>query len=452
MLLTLLAGVPLWLLASCAVYAPLPLPKAADLAATASPMGPAVAALATVPPLDMNTVATLAVLDSPQLRSARATMHVAQAQAFAAGLLPDPQLSYSADYAMDHVISSTDPRYPEYNAYGLGLALDLQTLLTHASTHAAATAAYRQGRLDLLWQEWQTVAQARSLYVQQVIATDRVAFLAPAEQTYAAAAAHSQRALAAGNVTLEQSSADLAVLQDVRAQLGVADRGKLQAEHELRGLIGVKPDVIIPLQPLAAPPLPPRAQVAAAIEQLAQRRPDLLALRAGYGAQEERVRTAVLSQFPNISLDLTRARDVSDVHTSGFGITLTLPLFNRGRGEIAIQRATRAQLRADYQARLDQAQVNVWQLWDEIEQLDGQLRVLTQQLPNLQRSVERARRAYEAGNFPAASYLTLTGAYLSATSTRFDLFQNLWTDAIGLATELGTQIQPDATTTQKTSP
>jgi outer membrane protein TolC len=127
-------------------------------------------------------------------------------------------------------------------------------------------------------------------------------------------------------------------------------------------------------------------------------------------------------------------------------------LFNRGRGEIAIQRATRAQLRADYQARLDQAQVNVWQLWDEIEQLDGQLRVLTQQLPNLQRSVERARRAYEAGNFPAASYLTLTGAYLSATSTRFDLFQNLWTDAIGLATELGTQIQPDATTTQKTSP
>src|SRR6185437_15458750 len=111
--------------------------------------------------------------------------------------LPDPQVSYSGDYPTDRVISSTDPRYPEYNAYGLGLTLDLQTLLTHASNRAAASAAYRQARLNLLWQEWQTVAQARSLYVQQAIGAARLAFLAPAEQIYAAAAARSQQALAA---------------------------------------------------------------------------------------------------------------------------------------------------------------------------------------------------------------------------------------------------------------
>lgn len=445
----LAAGAPvvalLGLLSSCAIYAPLPLPQSDDLAASAT------SARAAPTPLDMTAVATLAVLNNPGLRSARATLHVAQAQAFAAGLLPDPQLSYSADYAMDHVTSPTDPRYPEYNAYGLGLAIDLQTLLTHASTHAAATAAYQQAQLDLLWQEWQTVAQARSLYVQQAIAAGRVAFLAPAEQTYAAAAARSQRALAAGNVTLEQSSADLAVLQDVRTALGSADRSRLQAEQGLRELLGVKPDVSIAIQPLAAAPIPARARVEAAVAQLTQHRPDLLALRAGYRAQEERVRTAVLAQFPDISLGVTRARDVSDVHTTGFGATLTLPLFDRGRGQIAIQRATRAQLHADYQARVDQAQSDVWQLWDEMQQLDGQLRALEQQLPKLQQSVERARRAYLAGNFPAASYLTLTGAYLTATSTRFDLFQNLWTDSIGLATVLGTQIQPEPTS-QNTPP
>jgi outer membrane protein TolC len=452
----LAAGAPLLallgLLSSCAIYAPLPLPQGDDLAASAN------AAHAVLTPLDMTAVASVAVLNNPGLRSARAALHVAQAQAFAAGLLPDPQLSYSADYAMDHVTSPADPRYPEYNAYGLGLTIDLQTLLTHASAHAAASANYQQARLDLLWQEWQTVAQARSLYVQQAIAAGRVAFLAPAEQTYAAAAARSQRALAAGNVTLEQSSADLAVLQDVRTQLGSADRSRLQAEQALRALLGVKPDVSIPIQALAAPPIPTRARVAAAVAQVARHRPDLLALRAGYRAQEEHVRTAVLAQFPDISLGVTRARDVSDVHTTGFGATLTLPLFDRGRGQIAIQRATRAQLHAEFQARVDQAQGDVWQLWDEMQQLDRQLHALEQQLPQLQRSVERARLAYQAGNFPAASYLTLTSAYLTATSTRFDLFQNLWTDSIGLATVLGTQIQPDATiqetkaATPKTSP
>ena len=441
----LLAGAPLGLLSSCAIYRPLALAHSPDLAATVSP------AHAAVPPLDMNTIATLAVLNNPDLRAARATMHVAQAQAFAAGLLPDPQLSYSTDYSVDHGFSTADPRYPEYNAWGLGLTLDLQTLLTHASNHAAANAAYQQARLDLLWQEWQTVAQARSLYAQQAIAAGRLAFLAPAEQTYAAASARSQQALAAGNVTLEQSSADLAVLQQVRMQLGVAQRSQLQAQQALRTLLGIQPDVTIPIQPLTTPQIPPRARVQAAVAQLADRRPDLLALRAGYRSQEARVRTAVLSQFPNIALGITRARDVSNVHTVGFGVTLTLPLFNRGRGEIAIQRATRAQLHANYQARLDQAVGNVWQVWDEMRQLDGELRLLDRQLPKLQRSVQRARRAYQAGNFPAASYLTLTGAYLSATSTRFDLFQNLWTDSIGLATVLGTQIQPDATT-QKASP
>ncbi len=433
-----LPGMLAALLAGCATYSPLPLPATDDLATGAGAMGP------DQPALGMDAVAALAVLNNPDLRAARAALRVGQAQAFAAGLLPDPQLSYSADYAMDHVVSHTDPRYPEFNAYGLGLAIDLQTLLTHASMHATADAAYRQARLSLLWQEWQTVAQARTLYVQQSVATARSAALTAAQQTYAAAAAHSQRALAAGNVTLEQSSADLALLEDVRGQLGAAQRGELQAVQAQRTLLGVKPDTRIALRPLAAPPLPDEPSVRAALSQLPQRRPDLLALRAGYAAQEQRVRTAVLSQFPNISVGLTRARDVSDVHTTGFGATLTLPLFDRGRGEIAIQRATREQLRAEYQSRLDQAQGDVLQLWHEMQQLQLQLRALEAQLPQLQRTAERARSAYEAGNFPAASYLALTGAYLSASGNRFDLLQNLWTDCIGLATVLGTQVQPEA--------
>src|SRR5579871_612276 len=122
-------------LSGCTTYSALPLPKGNDLAARVA---------LPVPALDMDTVATLAILNSRDLKAQRAAMHVAEAQAFAAGLLPDPSFSYSYDHPYDRVIDSTDPRYPEYNAYGLGLSVDLQTLLTHRSTHATATATYEQ--------------------------------------------------------------------------------------------------------------------------------------------------------------------------------------------------------------------------------------------------------------------------------------------------------------------
>ncbi len=424
-------------IAGCASYSPLPLPHASELAASVAPRG--------VSPLDMNAVATLAVLNNPDLTAARAAMHVARAQAFAAGLLPDPQLTYSGDYKMDGNIPPTDPRYPEYDAYGLALSVDLQALLTHSSLKTAASSTYGQARLDLLWQEWQTVAEARTLYVEQSIAAERLAFLAPAERIYSQELERSRRALAAGNATLEQTSADLAVVIEVRTQRGAADRTLSQAQHALRALLGVQPDVTLPLSSLAPPELPARAAVQSALARLPQSRPDLRALQAGYRAQEEKLRAAVLSQFPDVSIGVTRARDVSDVHTTGFGITLTLPIFDRGRGSIAIQSATREQLHAEYLVRLDQADADAWRLWDEARLLDSQLQALDQRLPGLRESVDSARRAFDSGNFPAASYLTLVESYLGAEATHLELLHDLWTDSIALATVLGTQVEPDTT-------
>ncbi|MDE2348655.1 MAG: TolC family protein, partial [Gammaproteobacteria bacterium] len=174
-------------LAGCATYKPLPLPPGDDLAATVAH-----------PPLDMDAVATLAVLRNPDLAAARARLHVAAAQAFAAGILPDPQFNASTDHPTDKVTSKNDPRYPEFNAYGFGLGIDLRALLTYRSTRAAADAALRQARAELLWREWQTVAQARMLYAAQSINAQRRAALAPATALYAATATQSERALAQG--------------------------------------------------------------------------------------------------------------------------------------------------------------------------------------------------------------------------------------------------------------
>lgn len=432
-------AVALAALASCATYAPRPLPQHDDLA-DRLPLAQGEGRV----PLDMNAVATLAVLNNPNLKAARATMHVAAAQAFAAGILPNPQFNAGGERPNDHVTSPRDPRYPEYSAYGLGLAIDLRALLTHASARAAADASYRQAQGDLLWQEWQTVAEARTLYVAQTIAAERRAFLAPAADQYALAASRSQRALAQGNVTLEQAGADQAALAAIRTQQGIAERAALQAERGLHALVGIRPEVTVLLQPLTPPVIPDRAQVVAAAGRLAQTRPDLRALQEGYRSEEAQVRIAVLSQFPNIIVGITRARDVSDVHTTGVTVALDLPLFDRGQGDMAIKGATREQLRAEYQARLDQASTDIWQLWQEMQELHTELDDLQQRLPLLQQSVDNSKRVFTAGDLPAVNYLTLVNAYLVAQGSRFDLLQNLWSDSIAIAALMGTQLQPDS--------
>lgn len=391
----------------------------------------------------MNAVATLAVLNNPDIQAARAQTRVADAQAFAAGILPEPQLSANTDVPYDHVTSPRDPRYPEYHAYGFALAIDVRALLTHASKRAAADAAYRQAQEEMLWKEWQTVAEARTLYVAESIAVERRALLDPAADQFARAASRSQRALARHDVTLNESGADAAALALVRAQQGIAARDALTAEHALHALLGLAPAAELNLSPLGSPQVPGRAEVAAAAERLPATRPDLRALREGYRSEEAQVRVAVLSQFPNVVVGITRARDVSDVHTTGGTISLDLPIFDSSRGDIAIQNATRDQLRAEYQARLDQATADIWKLWDEIRELRSELDDQDNRLPVLQQSAGNSQRGFAAGDFPAASYFIAVNALLTAQSNRLDLLQDLWSDSIALATVTGTQVQPE---------
>ncbi len=431
-------------LAGCALYHPLPLPQGDDLAASA--------AQSARKPLDMNEVATIAVLNNPDLKAARAKFGVATAQAFAAGILPDPQINFSTDRPIDRVSAPGDPRYPEYRAYGYGLSVDLRALLTHHTQYEAASAQLTQSREELLWQEWQTIAEARTLYAAQVLGESRRHLLAPAARLYAATAARSQRALADGNVARDQADADQATAVTVATQAGAALRGAMTAERGLRALLGLRDDVGVPLAPLGTPATPARAVIAEAVRELATRRPDLRALQAGYRSQDEQVRVAVLSQFPNVVIGVNRARDFSDVHSVGGALSFDLPLFNRGRGEIAIQRAARVQLRAEYKARLDQAEADVWQTWNEMRELRVELADLDVRARKLQQTVAYARRAYAAGNYPVASYLALVSAYLGSENSRFDLLQSLWSDSIALATLTGVQVEPAAVQAPRANP
>ncbi len=343
-------------------------------------------------PLPMAAVAALAVLDNPQLRLARDRLGVAQAQAFAAGLLPDPRFSTSREFPRHSPGAST-------TAYSYGLDFDLGRLLTRPAAVAAARQHVRSVNLDLLWQEWQTASQAQLIYVRLAALHARRGLLLREQALVRRGLRRSRAAVDQGNLPRADADAQLLRLQSLRQRLAADDRNRVDLQSRLHALLGLAPGV--PLHLAGLPDIGPEApaQARAALARVADIRPDLLALRAGYASQEQSLREAVLQQFPSISVGLSRARDTSDVNTIGFGLSFRLPLFNGSRGRIAVARATRRELRDAYQLRLDQTQAQVEQTLARLALLRRQQAALRADLPALRAAATAARRALADGSY-----------------------------------------------------
>jgi outer membrane protein TolC len=425
--------------AGCATYRPLPLGQgsgAAEVARLGVPLAampvPELAAHRFDPAdgLDVTEVAMLAVANSPGLKVQRDALGIARAQAFAAGLLPDPQLSLGEDLPYHSGSGLT-------KAYNLGISEDVSALLQRSSRKHAANAQAEQVNLDLLWAEWQTIARARLLF-DQVLSLRAQQLELDAEQRALAPVDKAVRtALAAGNLSYDGASAGLNAMADVRRRAVDNAVALHQAKSDLRQLLGLAPTA--PLDLVGAPYRddPDPAQLKAALADLPRRRPDLLALQAGYRAQEATLRGAILAQFPAITLGLNRARDTSNVTTRGFSIGLTLPLFDRNRGNIAIETATRQQLKDDYAARLLATRSDMQRLAADLRTLDAQQTAQAAHARRLDAARGAAEQAWRKGLLDWPTYLSIRGNALAADADLTALRQARSTAAIALEALLG---------------
>ena len=433
-------------LAACASYAPKPLPDRVSLAGDARTVTVDAARLPfpsssthvfdPADGLDMDEVGMLAVANNPQLRQARDDLGIAHAQAFAAGLLPDPQLGLSLDHPTNGAAVNTD-------AFNLNPTFDASALILRSSRRGAAEAAAQRVELDLLWQEWQVVSQARLLYTR-ILAQEAVrAELESERDLLSQRYRRSREALAAGNVTIDFAAALLAALQKIEKQLNDLERSRLQNRASLDALLGLVPTTPLVLAGKPQARALDAAAVRAGLEQRLAARPDLQALRAGYRSQEEKFRGAVLAQFPALNVGLTRARDTSGLYTLGFGLTLSLPVLNRNRGNIAIEQATRRKLFDEYQSRLDSAYGEVAVALENQPLLEGQLRRVGAALAELREVAARAEAAYRTGNFAAADYTRLRIALSDKQTEEINLQEALMEQRIALETLLGSGL-PEA--------
>lgn len=393
------------LLAGCAHYAPLPLGdgdvmlKPADTAALSRAAGTIdrpyliPVAIDLAQPLDPNAIAVIAVIANPDLKAKRARAGVADAQAFAARLMPDPTFSVGAS----PVLSGPDPFVDLANSLGV----DLNALRTRGVQIAAARSAAEQVRLDLAWAEWQTGGQAR-LQAVRILGLERSAALAATNR--AAAASMLERTLRAagrGDLAPDQVNATRAAAFDSQDRERTLDRDLAAARLELTRLLGLPPATPLRLVATALPAPPLDAEALFALART--RRTDLRALEAGYAAQEAAVHKAVLDQFPTLGLTINGNRDSAGNTLIGPAVNFTLPLWNRNRGGIAIERATRTALKAEYDARLFQTRAEIAAAVSGIMVARRQREAVLRDLPAAIRFAEASRRAADRGDLALAT-------------------------------------------------
>jgi len=258
-----------------------------------------------------------------------------------------------------------------------------------------------------------------------------------------------ERALQSGDLSYDTAGSGLNAASDVANQLGDARRQLDMAEHDLHGLLGF--DASVPLH-LTGEPFsinPDTGEVERALGDMSRRRPDLLALQAGYRAQDQKLRAAILAQFAAITVGFVKARDNSNISSKGLSVSLSLPLFDGNRGNIAIERATRQQLHDEYAARLLTDRNDVQRLMADLRSDRAQSTALVAHAAQLARARDAAKANYAAGRLDWPTYLAIRGNSLAADTALLVLDQNTHETAIALDALVGAW--PDASLAEKRS-
>ncbi len=424
-------------LGGCATYHALPLADSANLKARLEQLD------LTVPsggsnssptrinpekPLSPDEVGLVAVLNSPSLASQPGQLSAARAGLLSATLLPNPSLSVDYGFYLRGPGTS--------NSLTASISEDIRSIVTYRPRVQAAKARVGQVKADLLWQEWQVAQRARLLAVD-IYANERELEIRGKELDLLDKEVNQVRtATLAGNLPLSAEAPLLAAQAGAQIAIAATRMTLMKDWQDLDALIGLDSSVRFAI----ASPTPLRLpdNINLLIETLPKRRPDLVALRLGYDAADQDVREAILGQFPAFTIGPAGGWDTSRVYSIGPTISMGLPIFNRNQGKIASARATRVQLHADYQARLDDAVSTSNSLIARLQTIKSDLKRSRSASEETGSLADSALRAYKEGNLDQRS---LTDYQTTALERQLDVlnFQRALDETtLALSIELAT--------------
>ena len=278
-------------------------------------------------PLDAEAAVRIALVNSPRVQDAFATLQLSDADRVQAASLPNPvfaisRLTEGSEREIERMLS--------FNVVGL-LTLPWQARWA-GQRHESAKLQAAQSVLVL-------AADTRRAWVRAVAAQQSVAYLRDAKEAAEAGAELAHRMAKAGNWSTLQRTREQLLLADASAQLARAEQAAVASREQLTRLLGLSGGDTAYTLPDRLPPLPKAAPELGDVQALALR--DLLDVRSAT-AQNTAVASSLglthaTSVINAMELGVVRntkfdnGADRSRSTKRGFELDLPIPIFDWGQ-------------------------------------------------------------------------------------------------------------------------
>ncbi len=281
-------------------------------------------------PLGADDAVRIALLNDPGLQARYWQVGIAQADLVQAARLPNPALAYKhTGEGGDIVIERT-------------FTLDLIRALTMPLSKRIEARRFEQARLEVAGAIERHAADTRRAWYEAVAARQGVDYARQVNSAAEAAAELSGRMAQAGNASQLDLAREQAFHAEAAAGVARAERQALAARERLTRLLGPWGEDAGYTLPARLPELPAVPATLENIERTAlEQRLDVQAARLDAQATAASLGLTRATRFVNV-LDLANVRTTHAGHTdtSGYQVTLELPLFDWGGARTARAEAT----------------------------------------------------------------------------------------------------------------
>ena len=296
---------------------------------------------------DFEMLTLAAFYYQPSLDVARAAWAETRAGIVTAGASPNPTVGFTPQYVFNP--GGASPWLATLN-----VDVPIETAGKRGSRVAQARHVSESARLTISATAWQVRHQLRVAVIDLISATRRESLLRTQLGVQERVVASLEQRREAGALARSEITPARLLLQKVQVELSNARRQQVEARALVAEAIGIPlsalKDVEVAYDLVSLPPDVDHLTSGDLRRQALQRRPDVLAALADYGASESAVQLEIAKQYPDLHLNTGYEYDQGLQKWGLLGFGVELPLLNRNEGPIAEAEARRKRAAARFEA------------------------------------------------------------------------------------------------------
>lgn len=270
--------------------------------------------------LTADKAVAVALANHPRLQAILAGLGAARADLLEASTISNPMLEFEWRV----------PGRP-FNPYEVTIAQSILDLVQLPRKRAAGKAAFEAAKSRVAAEVLAFAADVRDDYHALLAAVQKLAFSRTATEAARVSAELAVRQHEAGNLTDLELEQQQAAYERAKLTLSVDEEEVAVRREALIRRMGLRDGSTDWRIASDFPPLPESEPEPGDVEsQLASRRLDLIAAQRELEALRKLFPTARLEGIGDIEADVHREREPSGEHTTGPGVVLPIPIFNRG--------------------------------------------------------------------------------------------------------------------------